>query len=269
MGLFDIWKPKPDPEKEEKGRLKPHSPALPYKSEQVHALPGPAPAQAPKPIAKVDPFARFAPKEPPKAEQARPTERPRSLIDAMVPEGERGSMYRRSPEQEIFERQAAPPPPRVQESFRPQAAPVRRTRGWTLPTPEDFSERLPDLFNLDGIFKKVRKDGSEWDRTRHAPGVGFTTSVASIGSLSDIDTLAQFFGVPRDVVDSYLEGVPPDQEVAAMGALWDDIFWPLVEMTTVAFQLVKPDDLDGLFILGSESLGPLEVVILLYTEEIF
>lgn len=249
MGLFDIWKPKPE---DEKGKPKappsnapPH--ALPHKSEQVHALPGPAPVQAPK---KADPFAMYAPKEPKNVEAPKVIERPKSLMDAMVPQEERGAMYHRRPEPEIYRR--SPEPEIMERPAPPQRPPParRRIREWTPPSPEEFASRLDQMFNLRQVFEEARRQSSGLSSVTDSRDA-VVIPLVPIAPSGDVDILGYFFGVPRETIDSYLEGVGPDQEVAAMNDLWDEIFWPLFDMTTAAFEIVKPEDLQGWFRLNT------------------
>jgi hypothetical protein len=236
MGLFEIWRPK---SQEEKPRL----PALPGPAEEPrHALP--APGTAPP---KKDPFEIFAPKKEP-APPVSPTPsgpRPRSLMEAMVPEVERGAIYR----------QPAPAPVHAERA--PEPVRIQR-KSWQLPSPEEFSERLSQIFDLDAIFAKIKRGP-----TFHGEGYE-GISLVPVAPVDDVDLLGDFFGIPHAVIGSYTE-VPPEREVTASAQLWDETLWPMFDMTTEAFEILKPRHLLGWFQLGPGAKEP-RIIELQYIE---
>jgi len=249
MGVFDIWRP--DPEKaKEKPKEKAPPFALPHGEAPKHFLPGPPAAKEPeKPKTVKELFSVFAPKEEKKSDKP-PA---KSLIDALIPESERGGIYYGSTETYR--------PPEAEYGRRAAPRPSRRTYGWDLPSPEEFARRLPSMFNLDLVWDDVRSQRHlSWfeQEARNASYGGNppALSLVPVAPTDDPEILGYAFGVPREVMDSYLQGVPTDQEVYAVNAFWDEILWPLFDMLTPAFELVKPEDLPGWFRLDTGQHDP-------------
>lgn len=53
--------------------------------------------------------------------------------------------------------------------------------------------------------------------------------------------IAQFFGIPYSVLDGYSRAGDIDPRI------WDDLFWPLFDTLSEAFEIEKPGDLPGWF----------------------
>lgn len=260
MSIFGIWAPNQGDEGKKKSSL-PASPspskALPFggKPPPQHLLPGPV---APPKKGLLANFSIFAPKALPQEEaaqaEAKRSEKPKSMIDALVPESSRGGMYEAAPE--VF-RRGAPDP-----ESRPERAPMsRQVYGWELPTPEEFARKLPSMFNLDLVWNDARSQRMlPWfrDAARYASRSGepAVLPLVPVGPVDDFDVLGYFFGIPRHVMDSYLQGLSPTQEVSALNAFWNEILWPLFDMTTAAFELLKPEDLPGWFRLDIGAYDP-------------
>jgi hypothetical protein len=258
MGIFDIWRPDP-----EKGKEKPKAAAapfaLPHGEAPKHFLPGPA-AEPQKPAPKTvkEVFAIFAPtEEKKKAEAEKP--KAKSLMDALIPEEERGGIYHG---RDVFRHG-----PEAQESaYHAPPAPTRKVYGWTFPAPEEFADRLPSMFNLELLWDDVQSQRRlPWfereARTAFQTGNPPALSLVPVAPANDPEVLGYAFGVPRHVMDAYLQDVSPAQEVAAVNAFWDEILWPLFGMITPAFELVKPEDLPGWFRLdvGQHDPGVIEL----------
>lgn len=155
-----------------------------------------------------------------------PTEGTPSLMDFMAPE--RSGIYQE--ERPTFEGVPLLRPEAPRSSIRKPF--------WNLPSPEELSRRLEQIFDLRQIFEVARGASRR--------GRALATTLVPVASVDDYDTLAAFFGIPGSVIDAYVL-VAPELEVEAQAALWDEVFWPLFDMTTAAFEILKTGDLSGWF----------------------
>lgn len=149
-----------------------------------------------------------------------------------VPRIERPPAADVAPRFNLFEAPAVPArPPRD----------VRRRISWRLPSAEELIARFnPSM--LAQIFSEARA-------VRHSPafrrelrqnglagvGMGVLAGGDEFGELADV------FGIPYEVLDTYEDrGVVRD-------AIWNEVFFPIFETMSEAFEIAKPADLPGWF----------------------
>lgn len=224
MGLFDVFKPgkekKPDPFSIWAGST------LPAASPEVRSRGGLIREPEEK---KSDPFSIFAPPVQEKPHVPKPVQKeadpfsvwapgapaPRTMEEAMVPEGERGSLYRTE-----------------HPAYVPVSAPASIVRRVPLQSrdpydPEEFAGRLPELFYLDAIFDEVRgiRSAASWRRAVEDSAHTGEPAEANLGAVN----FESLFGISPDAAE--------DEEIDGR----------LSGMLTAAFEVVKPEEFPGWF----------------------
>lgn len=191
--------------------------ALPAEPTLFSVLFGPVESEAPIKAS----FARFA----------APAPRP----GAAPPPGPAAPMPRGGPRPPVtFAPVAALPPPSA-----PTAGPIM------LPSIEEMVDMVSRLWPLEVVWDVVRTERTS-PYFRQA-GVMEIDRVAGPrpphGAHSPIEyEVADFFGVPHELVDEHLRGGTPGRD-----ALWRDIYYPLFDLLNRAMDRLKPADLPGRF----------------------
>jgi hypothetical protein len=225
-GIFDFMRKKQAPQKGELIRVDP-----------VEIIPSGSLIRSGPPAAGTfaNPFDLLAPPEPPRGLVAFAPKGPEPMFDLLVPEAPRREAHA-SPEP------VRPPPP----ALRPPARAPRERGAWSLPGAEALAAHLRSMFNLAGIFSTVRaaRNAPQFRRDlRHwgARGMPALIPVLPVSTRELYGDIAQFFGIPYSVLDGYSRAGDIDPRI------WDDLFWPLFDTLSEAFEIEKPGDLPGWF----------------------
>lgn len=242
-GMFDFLKKKPK------------DPALPVHAVPLESVPY---SGSMLPAGPVDnPFEMLSP--PPAAAPARGLTRyeaPQdlSVFDALGPAPARPA----APSQHI--RLPAPPAAPVQENwgiFEPPALPPRPRRDpgsgrperrridWRLPSADEMIRRFNPKM-LSRIYSDVRAARNTSDFARRvaraaAAGLPGSIPVKRIAEREIFGELADYFGVPYEVLDTY------ERAGDMSPAIWDELFYPLFDTLSEALEIEKPRDLPGWF----------------------
>lgn len=151
---------------------------------------------------------------------------------------------------------AAPRPARPETAvaprwnmFEPPAVPARppgaapRRISWRLPSAEELAARL-DRAGMAQIFSDARvvRNSPYFRHAIRDDGVA-SQSMTPIAKGDDLGALADFFGVPYEVLDTY------EDRGNVRDAIWNELFFPLFETLSEALEIVKPADLPGWFAL--------------------
>lgn len=167
--------------------------------------------------------------------------RPLAPAPAPAPASKRPSKY-------VFLRPSAPPE-RIPYGL-PAPAAQRPVMEWTMPTPSQLAQHFRGL-NLQSFWDRIRQirampefqaDQIEYYKS----GVPMMIPIYPVVYQERFTDFANFYGIPWDVMASYLN-VPPEQEKAAEEALWNNVLSPLNAMVPEAFEILKPPDLPGFF----------------------
>lgn len=135
--------------------------------------------------------------------------------------------------------------------FEPPALPTRPPQGerrrinWRLPSAEELMDRLKPA-TLHRLFSSVRAGRHTGDfkralRDAAREGGSAGLFLGHLAGAEDLGPLADYFGVPYEVLDTY------ENRGVVRDAIWDELFFPLFETLTEAFEIAKPEDLPGWF----------------------
>jgi hypothetical protein len=200
--------------------------------------------------------------------------KPQSFVEAVVPKGEEGSLYR--PPAEIFPTKESEPPVRAAQPDReepPQKVSKRKKAKstfedlpeWTPPTTEEMKGLLTKIFDLDALWEDIlaeRSDEESWSQqvvgVNEFGGDGArielqTIADGSYGMGTYIEQMFSFFGLEADKLMPYVdlwmqEDADGDGEYGdAYEAMTETFDWPLRTVVYEAFEELKPKDIPGHF----------------------
>lgn len=140
---------------------------------------------------------------------------------------------------------------------------LRRIWG-RVPTPEELIPFIEDKFDVDDIFKAIRKDRrkKEFKRTLEDEGQAliFLEKIAGEEDPSYFDQIAYYFSLPPELMELYLGRNEPLRD-----ELLEEVLIPFFENFSEAFDELKPKDIPGEIKIG----GPQENedMYLVYQEE--
>lgn len=157
----------------------------------------------------------------------------------------------------------APPPPGVRSFFTPPAVPMpapafpRPRPEIEIPRPEEIAEMVLNMWPIDAVWDVVRAERAT-PRFQESP-IMTIDRVAGERPETVESELADLFEVPQSWVEESLRAGPTARE-----ALWREVFYPLFERVSAAFDMIKPADLPGRFGLEWDRSG--QGIDLLYAE---
>jgi hypothetical protein len=218
-GIFDFMKRKKPPEKQELLLTAP-----------IDVVPsgGLIPAGA-----AADPFELLSPPPPARGVTFYSPREPQPLFDVLSPATPRAAA---APEPLWL---PPPPAPAARPEPRPRAA-------WAFPTTDELVDHLRRILDLSRIFSQVRALRKSPDFRRNLDrwarqGLPALIPLVPVATSDQVEGFARFFGIPDQVLGPYAR--------RSDEAIWSDLFWPLFDILSAAFEGEKPTDLPGWFAL--------------------
>lgn len=161
------------------------------------------------------------------------------------------------PARYVFLEPSAPPvvyPPRSRRSVLPE----RKTLEWRIPYAREMAAHFAETLDLGSIFEEVQELRStpefKHDQISHAKrGLPMMIPLVEVTYMEPLIDLANFYGIPWAVVESYFPDERTlEEEEEANERFWHEVISPLNDRVTDAFEILKPPDLPGFFVIARD-----------------